>query len=71
MRPETPVRRLNDAVVDAVVAGAGELHVSGWALDRVVDVSVPVSVYVDGNPKVTSIATPMTIALSTVPSPGH
>lgn len=42
--------------VDAVVAGAGELHVSGWALDRVVDVSVPVSVYVDGNPKVTSIA---------------
>lgn len=42
--------------VDAVTTAAGEVHAAGWALDRVLDTSVPVSVYVDGNPRVTQVA---------------
>ncbi len=37
--------------VDVLAASApGTLHAVGWALDKVVDDSVPVSVFVDGNP---------------------
>jgi hypothetical protein len=43
--------------VDGLVAGAvGEANVRGWAIDRVTDAPVPVSVYVDGNPVVTDLA---------------
>ncbi|MFN8049830.1 MAG: M23 family metallopeptidase [Acidimicrobiales bacterium] len=39
-----------------VVAGPGAVRAAGWALDRVTDAAVPVSIYVDGNPATTTPA---------------
>lgn len=44
-------------VVDSyVAAGGGTLQVRGWAIDRVLETSIAVSVYVDGNPVATGSA---------------
>lgn len=42
---------------DVIAAtGAGLLRVAGWALDKVVDDAVPITVYVDGNPAASGLA---------------